>query len=259
MKEKYLTKDMIGRNVEIPTNPQRIISLVPSITELLHYLKLNNRVVGITKFCIKPSDWHNVKTRVGGTKNINLDKIKQLNPDLIIANKEENTKKDIELISKIFPVWISDINSYEDAIVGIKNIANICNKRKEGNLLINNIENKKNNYKFKKNNKNKKVLYLIWKKPYMAVGKNTYINDIINKLGYQNCYNQKRYKEISIDNIIELSPDFLFLSSEPYPFKENDLIELQEKLPNTKCKLVDGELFSWYGSRLLYTFTNKYS
>ena len=238
----------------LPKEPQRIICLVPSLTELLYNLGLGARVVGITKFCIHPKNWYKSKTRVGGTKTINFDKIKALNPDLIIANKEENTKEDIEELIKLYSVWISDINTYKDALLAIKKIATICNKEKEGTDLVCQIERNKKNFKLK-STLSKSVLYLIWKDPYMVVGTSTYINDIINLLGYKNCYKEERYKEISIEEIKKLNPQYIFLSSEPYPFKEKHLIEFQKLLPNAECKIVDGELFSWYGSRLLKTFT----
>src|ERR1700741_3198050 len=106
--------DQTGRKISIPQIPQRIISLVPSQTELLFDLGLDKEVVGITKFCVHPPEWFQTKTRVGGTKQLKIDLIKQLQPDLIIANKEENVKEQIEELEKHFPVWISDVNNLED-------------------------------------------------------------------------------------------------------------------------------------------------
>lgn len=247
---------MMGRTVELPKSPQRIISLVPSLTELLYDLDLNDRVIGITKFCIKPDSWFRSKTRIGGTKAVNFEKIKALNPDLIIANKEENTKEEIEALSKDYNVWISDINSYQEALIAIQEIAELCNRTKEGNYIIQQIENKRKTYTTP-SNLNKKVLYLIWKNPYMAVGTDSYINNILDLLGYQNCFLKERYQTITIEQIKALKPDAIFLSSEPYPFKTKDIEELKKQFPNTECKLVDGELFSWYGSRLLHTFSQS--
>lgn len=247
---------MLGRNISLPKEPKRIICLVPSLTELLFDLGLDNRVVGITKFCIHPAEWFKSKTRIGGTKTVSFEKIKELDPDLIIANKEENTKEEIERLMEIYPVWVSDINTYSDALLAVKKIATICNKEIEGNNLIKQIEIKKKAFSSELV-ETKSVLYLIWKDPYMTVGKKTYINDIITILGYKNCYKEKRYKEISIEEIKQLNPQLIFLSSEPYPFKMKHLEEFNQLLPNTVCKIVDGELFSWYGSRLLKTFTDS--
>jgi ABC-type Fe3+-hydroxamate transport system substrate-binding protein len=250
------TIDMMGRTVEVPLEPSRIICLVPSLTELLYDLGLGERVLGITKFCIKPNEWYQSKTRVGGTKTVDFDKIKSLNPDLIIANKEENTKEDIEQLMKLYPVWISDINTYKEALLAIEEIAKLCKKEKEGKALASEIEKRKSKYKSKLSSTTS-VLYLIWKGPYMAVGKSTYINDILKLLGYTNCFSKERYKEVSLEEIKQLNPDHIFLSSEPYPFKEKHMNEFKEILPNTSCQLVDGELFSWYGSRLLHLFEDN--
>lgn len=250
------SKDMMDRIVETPIQPKRIICLVPSLTELLSDLELEDNVIGITKFCIKPTLWFNSKTRIGGTKNVDFEKIAKINPDLIIANKEENTKEDIEKLAKLYSVWISDINNYEEAIFAIKEISIICNRAAKGNLLINNIEENKKLYISNHSNL-KSVIYLIWKKPYMAVGSKTYIDNILELLGYTNCFKEERYKEITIEQIKELNPDYIFLSSEPYPFKDKDIKEIQKQIPSSICKLVDGELMSWYGSRLLYTFSES--
>ncbi len=245
--------DMMGNKIYIPSSPKRIISLVPSLTELLYDLDLEKEVVGITKFCIKPQNWRKNKTKIGGTKTINFEKIKALNPDLIIANKEENTKEEIEGLIQLYPVWISDINSYKESLLAIYKIGEICNRKEKATNLIQQIEHNKHNYNLP-NGELKKVLYLIWKDPYMAVGRSTYINDIISTLGYKNCFNKERYKTISIEEINRLKPDYIFLSSEPYPFKEKHLKEFEQLIPNSIVKIVDGELFSWYGSRLLYLF-----
>jgi len=247
---------MMGKTLEVPLQPLRIICLVPSLTELLYDLGLGERVVGITKFCVKPNEWYQSKTRIGGTKTVDFNKIKSLSPDLIIANKEENTKEDIEQLMKLYPVWISDINTYKEALFAIEEVAKLCKKEKEGKALVSEIEKRKNAYSTELPSATS-VLYLIWKAPYMAVGKSTYINDILRLLGYTNSFSEERYKEISLEEIRQLNPDHIFLSSEPYPFKEKHIDEFKEILPNTSCKLVDGELFSWYGSRLLHLFENN--
>ncbi|MCT4582670.1 MAG: helical backbone metal receptor [Flavobacteriales bacterium] len=251
-----IIKDMLGRNVKLTTPPKRIISLVPSLTELLYDLDLDEQVVGITKFCIKPNSWFRSKTRIGGTKSVDFKKIKQLAPDLIIANKEENTKEEIEQLSKLYNVWISDINSYREALIAIQTLASICDKTEKGQQLIQQIEEKRKTY-LAPPLPPKSVLYLIWKNPYMATGTSTYIDDILKLLGYQNCFLKERYQAITIDEIKALNPDLIFFSSEPYPFKTKDFHELQTQLPDTVCRLVDGELMSWYGSRLLHTFSDS--
>ncbi len=108
--------DQTGREVSIPSHPQRIISLVPSQTELLFDLGLEEQVAGITKFCVHPEKWFRSKTRIGGTKNIKSALIHQLQPDLIIANKEENVKEQVEELAAHYPVWVSDIHDLQSAL-----------------------------------------------------------------------------------------------------------------------------------------------
>ena len=246
-----ITKDMLGREITLAKNPNRIICLVPSLSELLSALQLEERVVGISKFCIYPSSWHQNKSKIGGTKNINLDKIDKLKPDLIIANKEENSLDDITKLSEKYPVWISDINSFDDALHAIEWIGELTQSEKSAKSLIFGIHKAWsnipiNNYSFLS------CAYLIWKDPLMAVAKDTFIDSILEKIHLKNVFSESRYPEVSMDIIKEKSPDFLFLSSEPYPFKEEHKIKLQEELPNTKVILVDGEMFSWYGLRMKF-------
>lgn len=235
----------------ISARPQRIISLVPSITELLYDLELDDEVIGITKFCVHPDKWFRTKTRIGGTKNINIEKIKLLHPDLIIANKEENVKEQVESLSNLYPVWLTDITDLDDALKMIKACAYITGKKEKVEMIIRNIKNS-----FVQNipdNKFKKALYLIWQNPYMSIGGDTFINDMLKKAGFKNSLQDKtRYPSLTNDEIIALNPEYVLLSSEPFPFKQKHIDEMQSLLPDAKIKLVDGEMFSWYGSRMMY-------
>src|SRR5438045_6010203 len=114
------------KNFQHPT--KKIISLIPSQTELLSYLGLEKEVIGITKFCVHPKEWFTIKTRVGGTKNLNIDLIKNLQPDLIIANKEENVKEQIEELAIDFNIWVTDVNTLKDALGMIKDVGELTNK-----------------------------------------------------------------------------------------------------------------------------------
>jgi ABC-type Fe3+-hydroxamate transport system substrate-binding protein len=242
--------DQMGREVLLKDVPLRIVSLVPSQTELLFELGLDLEVVGITKFCIHPQSWHKSKKRVGGTKKVSIASVKNLNPDLIIANKEENTAEDIRNLEKIAPVWISDIKSFSDALEMIKQIGNIINKSKEATNLLTAIRNA-----FESASaigKGKTVLYFIWKQPYMCAGKGTFIDAMLSEIGLQNAISLKRYPSIELPSQSIYSPDMVLLSSEPYPFKEKDVLEMSTYFPNSKVMVVDGEMFSWYGSRMLY-------
>ncbi len=242
--------DQTGRTLSLNKTPQRIISLVPSQTELLYDLGLNEEVIGITKFCIHPNKWFRSKTKAGGTKQIKMDIIHQLKPDLIIANKEENEKEQIEELEKCYPVWISDINNLYDTYEMIKQIGIITGKQQSANEII--LQVKEGFAKLPTPDSRLRTAYLIWQNPYMTVGGDTFINSMLEIAGLQNIYADKtRYPEITIDELRAANCQLLLLSSEPYPFKQKHINELQILMPNTKIVLADGEMFSWYGSRLL--------
>ena len=242
-------KDMMGRSLYLKQDPQRIISLVPSLTELLYDLGLDQRVVGITKFCIHPEGWRKEKSIIGGTKTINFEAIHRLDPDLIIANKEENKQEDIEQLSENYPVWVSDISDFDDALHAIEWIGEITRSEKQAqriNFSIHKSWSRIDPFIYEK----RTCLYLIWNDPIMIAGKGTYIDDILARINFENLTDKKRYPAISIEEIIALDPEFLFLSSEPFPFKEQHLSYFSKALTKTKVILVNGEMFSWYGSRI---------
>lgn len=235
---------------DLEEKPGRIVSLVPSQTELLHYLGLDAEVAGITKFCVHPHSWFRHKTRVGGTKSPDIEKIKSLQPDLIIANKEENRKEDIEALSEHLPVYVSDISTLEDAFQMITDIGEITATTEQAAELVTGIRNNFN--LLQPLNPPLKTAYLIWQKPLMAAGGDTFINDMMQRCGLQNIFSgTERYPETTIEWLREHGCDLLLLSSEPFPFKEEHAEQLRKELPGVKVLLADGEMFSWYGSRLL--------
>lgn len=227
--------------------PKRIISIVPSQTQFLNALGLEEEVVGITKFCLHPNKWFRNKPRVGGTKTISIDKVSDLNPDLIIGNKEENQKENIEALREIAPVWMSDIFNLKDALEMMQKIGDLVGREKKANEIIQKV--KIQFGQLRPATLKKKVLYVIWNNPIMVVGKNTFVDDMLQKCGWENCIDEVRYPEIKPEN--DLSPDLILLSSEPFPFKEKHLNEFKTRFPNAEVRLVDGEMFSWYGSKLL--------
>jgi ABC-type Fe3+-hydroxamate transport system substrate-binding protein len=231
--------------------PTKIVSLVPSITELLYDLGLENETVGITKFCIHPKDWLKTKTKIGGTKNINIEKIVALEPDLVICSKEENIQAQVNTLAETLPVYLTDVRTYEDALQMILDIGAITNKTTAAKNLFQKI-----NHSFGNGivaQKKHKTAYLIWHEPYMTIGGDTFIHDMMQKIGLENVYkNETRYPSFVLEELILLKPDVVLLSSEPYPFKDKHIPALTTHLPNTKIYLADGEMFSWYGSRMLY-------
>ncbi len=230
---------------------------MPSQTELLFDLGLENEVVGLTKFCVHPYHAKQVKTVVGGTKKIRMDKIQQLNPDIILCNKEENTKEIVAACSKICDVHVSDIVTLEDAIALIRYYGDIFNKRVEATAMIDKLKYKLDDFlNYIKNKKSFKVAYFIWRNPWMAAGNKTFINYLLKLNKFDNIYSNKdRYPEIELKKIrLEGDPDLVFLSSEPYPFKDEHAFEVGRFSHHSKTVFVDGEMFSWYGSRLLNSF-----
>lgn len=242
--------DQTNQKVVLPDTPNRIISLVPSQTELLFDLGLDKEVVGITKFCIHPEIWFRSKPRVGGTKQVKMEIIHQLEPDLIIANKEENVKAQIEELAGKYPVWTSDIHNLEDALVMIRDIGLITGKQAMANRIAEQIEEGFTTLTVPGHRL--RTAYLIWKDPYMTVGNDTFIHCMLETAGFDNVFSErKRYPAISIDDLKKSGCELLLLSSEPYPFQQKHMDELQQQLPDTRILLADGEMFSWYGSRLL--------
>lgn len=242
-------KDQMNRTIRLASTPKRIVSLVPSLTELLAYFNLEDEVVGITKFCIHPEEWFRTKTRIGGTKQVHLDKIHELRPDFIIANKEENTEEIIISLETDFPVYITDIYTLDDAYQAIIHLGQILGKESKAHTLIESTKQQFISYKESETYsllKGKRFLYLIWHDPDFAAGKNTYINNVFETLGMINMCSKERYPEAKET----ADADFIFLSSEPYPFKEKHLSYFQKKYPSAKVILVDGEVFSWYGSKM---------
>jgi len=246
-----VVKDQMGFSIAIPANINRIVCLVPSITELLCDLGLEDKIVGITKFCIHPESCFKSKVRIGGTKDFDIESIRLLNPDIIIANKEENQKDLLIILKKYFPVWISDIETTDQAIEMIELLGEVFKRNIEAKDLV-----KKINFNFDKIESIDKeifVAYLVWKKPYMSINENTYINSMLQKCGLKNIFSgsPSRYPQISPELLKKARPDVIFLSSEPYPFKEKHFAELQEMCPDARIFLVNGEMFSWYGSKML--------
>jgi ABC-type Fe3+-hydroxamate transport system substrate-binding protein len=233
---------------------KRIVSLVPSLTEYLFDLGLEEEVVGITKFCIHPERWFLGKRRIGGTKNVHIANLLDLKPDLVIASKEENVKDQVEQIAEQVPVLLTDVEDYEGALQVMHSIASACGREAEGIALCSKIE--KQFKSLTAVNSKIRVAYCIWKDPWMFAGGDTFISAMLAKAGFENVLGQQsRYPSLTLVQLAETGPEVVLLSSEPYPFKEKHIQEVQEAVPAAEVLTVDGEMFSWYGSRLLYAPT----
>lgn len=230
----------------------RIISLVPSITELLFDLGLDDEVVALTKFCVRPEHKFKSLPRVGGTKDVRYDVVASLKPDLIIANREENTQHDVERLMNDFSVHITDVRSVDDAFNMIIDVGGLTGRMDEAYGLVSQLEDEWQMIRGVAGGE--RVGYAIWENPLMMAGDDTFIDAVLNWCGWENVIKGGgRYPELNEEQLRLAAPERLFLSSEPFPFKEKHLQRFAEMLPETRIELVDGEVFSWYGSRLRYT------
>lgn len=244
MSHKLFT-DQMGREVTFSFPPQRIISLVPSQTEFL--LDIKAPIVGRTKFCVHPGNKVKKIPVVGGTKNFRFGEIRKLQPDLIIGNKEENYREGITELWKEFPVWMSDIHTLDDAYEMMSSLGQITDRTGQAHPILSDC---KAIMKVIRNTRVGKVVYLIWQNPWIAVGRKTFINSMLSHLGYENAVVSNRYPELSVEEITKLKPDYILFSSEPFPFNQTHLNLAKNRWEDANCQLVNGELFSWYGSRL---------
>ncbi len=251
-----ILQDQLGYVFEFEQVPKRIVSLVPSQTELLCDLGLEENLVGITKFCVHPFHLKATKTIVGGTKKINVEKIRALNPDVILCNKEENTLEIVASLREICPVWVTNIITMEDNLQMISDFGKLFNRRTEAQKWNDKIRFAFEDFQhFMKDKPQKKCAYFIWKNPWMVAGSENFINEMLRLNHFENIYQNGRYPEIELKKIrLEGDPDVVFLSSEPFPFKEEDAFEIGRFTHHAKTVFVDGEMFSWYGSRLVKAF-----
>ncbi|MEL7448677.1 MAG: helical backbone metal receptor [Pseudomonadota bacterium] len=241
--------DQMGREVPVPAIPRRIVSLVPSQTELLVDLGLIRRLVGITRYCIHPAEAVKHIPVIGGTKRFSTREILDFEPDLVIGNKEENVEGLITELAEHCAVWMSDIYTFDDAMAMITALGDITGTHEAAERLRQTIEQGWNT--MPRATAGSSVAYLIWRKPWMAVASGTFIDDVLTRLGFRNAFaGQARYPELSLEALREARPDVVMLSSEPFPFDERHIAELGSQLPDARVVLVNGEMFSWYGSRL---------
>jgi ABC-type Fe3+-hydroxamate transport system substrate-binding protein len=231
----------------------RLVSLVPSQTELLWYLGLEEEVVGITKFCVHPDAWFRNKTRVGGTKSIHEKLIRGLCPDLIIANREENVKEQIESLSADFDICVTDVHDLAGALDMIRDTGILTGKTGPADRLADRI--REGFEGLREALSCRPVLraaYLVWQDPYMAAGGDSFISDMMARCHLENIFsNRQRYPAVTPEEIAAAGCELLLLSSEPFPFTQKHAAAIEKKLPGIRVVLADGEMFSWYGSRLL--------
>lgn len=247
------TTDALDRTVSLPAPPERIVSLVPSQTELLADLGLGARVVGITRFCVRPEGWRQAKAIVGGTKQVDVDRVEALSPDFILANHEENTPEDVDALSDIAPVYVTDVPTVEAARAMIHTVGRLTDRTARATDLADTIARR---FAALGDFPPLRAAYLIWRDPFMTVGHDTIIHDIMARGGFANAFGDRtRYPEVTLDDLVAADPDVLLLPDEPFPFPAKDKFsaDLRAALPETPVHFVDGQAFSWYGSRLIET------
>lgn len=230
----------------------RIISLVPSLTELLLDLGLSDQLVGRTRFCVRPEDKVDDIPIIGGTKNPRIDKILDAEPDLIIANQEENRKEDIDELQKMCEVMVTDIRTIEDALLAIYELGKRLDVQQKAQQMIERINQL---YEDRPNEPPLQTAYFIWRNPWMSVGNDTYIHDVMQQWNLTNIFGfKKRYPIIKMEDVHNFNPELILLSTEPYPFKEKHITEVEDYCPDTRILQVDGQWFSWYGTAMLRSF-----
>lgn len=244
--------DALGRTLYYSFPPKRIISICPAITETLIEIGLREEIIGRTKYCLYPTGQVEHIVVVGGTKQVNLDKILALKPDLVITEKEDNSKEIVEMLEKHVPVYVAQVESVQGAYQMIIDMGELCDREQAAQALVQDIQSR-----FEQLPKNSaRAGYIIWRKPYMAVGTTTYIHDVLTQLGFVNPFAalDGRYPEVSKQILIDAHLDVLFLASEPFPFNETHMAEFRSFLPHTDIQLIDGEMF-WYGAKMRHAPT----
>ncbi len=225
--------------------PTRIVSLVPSLTELLFALGAGASVVGRTRFCTEPAEAARVPS-VGGTKNPNVARIVALQPDLVIANKEENRREDVdELRSAGLDVLVTDPNSVDEALAMIAGIGALLGHPGEASVIIADVHAA---LAEPSHGGQPRVFVAVWKQPFLGLGCASYGHDLLERAGAVNVLGGRpRYPEVTTAEVAALNPSLILLPAEPYPFKDSDVAEYGRIAP---ARIIDGRLLWWYGPRI---------
>lgn len=253
---------------EIEEPPRRIVSLVPSITEWLFAIGAGNSVVGVTEYCIHPAEGVRGRVRIGGTKNPRIDEIVALEPDLVIANREENRKRDVErLRERGLRVLVGYPRSVRGALDELEAIARITRCESAARRLTDAVREIRDRLSKRRLHARPRVAALVWKKPYITVNGDTFAHDMIVQSGGANPFADRpdRYPRIHESDLTAASPDVILLPTEPYAFGERDraeLLSLDCPAARRGCiHVVEGELLTWYGPRMaraLETFSQLF-
>lgn len=252
-----LFTDARGCEHEIAEPPRRVVSLVPSLTETLFALGLGDRVAGVTDYCVHPAAPLRELPRVGGTKNPSLERILELRPDLVLANREENRKRDVERLEaqgvRVFVTYARSVREGSDEI-GL--LGRIGDREEAARGIQDAIERAWERARSRAREPRPRVAALVWKQPFMAVGGDTFADDLIAQCGGLNVFSDagRRYPRVLEAELVRARPDVVLLPTEPYAFGPRDRNELLAlDLPaarERRVHVIEGELLSWYGPRI---------
>ncbi len=244
-----MTVDDRGFPLDLAGPPQRIISLVPSLTETLVDLGVEDRIVGLTKFCIHPDHLRRERTRVGGTKGVRVDVILDLQPDLVIANIEENDAQDIMALEIAgVPCWVCNVRTVERAFRLLADLGELVGAAERGREMEAEARRIWESGRETAPSLDLRIAYAVWRNPWMWAGSDAYIQSVLRWWGWSPWPEDTRYPELDLDAVRQAGVDEVFLPSEPFPFKAAHKAECE----GLDARLVDGEMFSWYGSRMLH-------
>jgi ABC-type Fe3+-hydroxamate transport system substrate-binding protein len=244
--------DALGRRVEAPSPPDRIVSLVPSLTETLFSFGAGHRVVGVTRFCVEPADGVSGLPHVGGTKDVDITAVLRLNPDLVIANAEENRREDIEaLIGAGATVIVTFPRTVSDALDELKLLAEVTCATEAASVILDDSAHAIAQ-PVPAPGDAVPLFCPIWRRPWMTIGPDTYIHDFIRVCGGRNIFgdSEQRYPEVSLDDVRARGPEVVLLPDEPYPFADRHVGEVIEALGPVRIYLIDGKDICWYGPRI---------
>lgn len=236
---------------------QRIVCLVPSLTEALFAFGVGERVVGRTRYCTQPPRAVGRVAKVGGTKKVDVGRVLSLEPDLVVAVKEENAREDVEeLMTSGVPVFLGAPETVEDAVGMLGELAEAVGAPKDrSEAVLGPIERVCARLREAEPENTRRVFAPIWKRPYMSVGSDTYVHDVLELCGGENiCGGETRYPTVTLEEIETAKPEVVLLPDEPYPFSAEDLPEFYAldapAAREDRIHLIDGKMLTWYGPRM---------